>query len=95
MIHILSLLTMQNPNSHKKLSPKFAILSKKIRILKKIILRISMVILSIININQIVMSRTFLFNYLMEWERISFHKKFIIHGGIYYGSTTQYVSYEC
>ena len=54
-----------------------------------------MVILFIININQIVMSRTFLFNYLMEWERIPFHKKFIIHGGIYYGSTTQYVSYEC
>ena len=42
------------------------------------------------------MSGTFLFNQLMEWKWISFHNNIIfIHGGIYYGSTTQYGSYEC
>jgi len=55
-------LTMQNLSSRRRQSPKSAILSKRIRILKKIILRISMVILFIINTNQIVMSSTFLFN---------------------------------
>lgn len=62
IIRILLRLTMQNLSSRRRQSPKSAILSKRIRILKKIILRISMVILFIINTNQIVMSSTFLFN---------------------------------
>ena len=62
IICILLRLTMQNLSSRRRQSPKSAILSKRIRILKKIILRISMVILFIINTNQIVMSSAFLFN---------------------------------
>ena len=62
MLVLLLRLTMQNLSSRRRQSPKSAILSKRIRILKKIILRISMVILFIINTNQIVMSSTFLFN---------------------------------
>ena len=62
IIHILLRLTMQNLSSRRRQSPKSDILSKRIRILKEIILRISMVILFIINTNQIVMSSTFLFN---------------------------------